>query len=615
MVHRIHSQYGSEQFGDTLPWFSPGKRVQTIARFPHFDDLAPAYFHTGDERYARAMVRDMVDFLEHAPIERATWVNPQSDPSINPWNWVLQHWRIMRWIDALAFLRESPSLPDSTYLKITLHLWKEAEWLLPRMQLGLHNSTLGNIRAMLYAGLHFPESSASHTWYSTAAGMFRFFIDTYFYPGEVSIELTLGYSSAVLGQCLMIYASLPDSAARSALALPLQALVEGHLGLMKPDRSLPRYGDHGDFDFTRSVLAQAAELFQREDWAGLLQENEQGPAFLSYPPRSMPYYLSGYYAMRDGWSRDAQFLSMDAGPFGTNHQHGDKLSITLSADGAAFIVDPGTAIYRSTRNVTLYDLRPGFLHNTITVDGIDPSAGYDQHYQFDVMENRWITAAPYDFLDGVYDYRASGREAMARRSVLYVRGEYWIVLDAVYGQGPAHIENNLQFMVGTALALEGRDVVARAPNGATLHLASAEDELVLSVVEGDTVFPGTTFPFRYGKNLAWRTGGRGWVGGFGNHSADMHSVDAAPALLLHGDVPLPHFSLRVLSPSRGLRARPLDGGVARPPGGGDPGENLSGDRSRLSTIFSGTRGRCPRSMSGPMRRVGGGCGLARDHSR
>ena len=83
--------------------------------------------------------------------------------------------------------------------------------------------------------------------------------------------------------------------------------------------------------------------------------------------------------MRDGWEWDAQYLSMDAGPYGTNHQHADKLSITVSADGADFIVDPGTSIYKSTDPGIKYDLRFGFLHIVITIDGVDPNTGWDRH--------------------------------------------------------------------------------------------------------------------------------------------------------------------------------------------------------------------------------------------
>ncbi len=278
---------------------------------------------------------------------------------------------------------------------------------------------------------------------------------------------------------------------------------------------------------------------------------------LSFPFESNPYYLSGYYALRNGWDTDAQYLSMDAGPFGTNHQHGDKLSITVSADGAPFIVDPGTSLYTSAEPGPRNDLRYGFLHNVITIDGIDPNTGWDRHYAFDVLENRWVTNPVYDFLEGTYEYRNNLLDALWRRSVLFVKDDYWIVLDALYGDGEHHVESNLQFMVDNEVQWDGPHAPATAPNGATLHLAQVFGEgLQPEVLIGDTHFPGTTFLTQYPTFVDWKPSGRGWVGTFGNLTplAPVRNYPA-PALLKSGKVGVPLKSVTVLTPSIRKQAR------------------------------------------------------------
>jgi hypothetical protein len=553
----ITSMYGQEQFGEKLPWFSADKKVRTLARFPHFDYLAPAYFHTGNEDYPRTMIRHMEDFIDNVPIERAANVNVQTNYIINPWNWVLQHWRILRWIDALAFLRDSSSLSDSTYLRILLHLWKEVDWLVPRMILGLHNGTLGNIRGVLYAGLNFPEAANGLYWQKEAASVFRSFMSFYFYPGEVSVELTLGYSSAVLAQCLKIYDALPAGNLKESIGPALEKLVDGHVGLMKPDRSLPRYGDHGNYDMRVDILGKAARIFDRPDLLWLADEgpNQIVPHYLSFPGQSRPYYLSGYYAMRDGWGRAAQYLCMDAGPYGTNHQHADKLSITLAADGANFIVDPGTSIYNSTELGPRYDLRFGYLHNAVTINGIDQNAGWDQHYQFDVLDSRWVTNEAYDFLEGSYDYRSNGLDIIHRRTIFYKRGEYWLLFDALKGEGSFEIESNFQFMFDNDVETAPEGVISRAPNGAVLHMVSASDGLEPNIIVGDTSLAKTQYPVRY-PNIDHIPGGRGWVGTFGNYTPhNPNRTYPAPAVVFSGRVALPHYSVRLLSPSKDRHPR------------------------------------------------------------
>jgi hypothetical protein len=262
--------------------------------------------------------------------------------------------------------------------------------------------------------------------------------------------------------------------------------------------------------------------------------------------------MTSYYAMRDGWHTDAQYLSMDAGPFGTNHHHGDKLSITVSADGAEFIVDPGTSLYTSIEPGPRIDLRPGYLHNVLTVDGVDPNTGWDRHYGFDVLENRWITNDRFNYLEGTYEFRNNLIDAIWRRSVLYIKGEYWIVIDALLGPGEHRVESNFQFAIDTELETDGTSAVATATNGSTMHLATAPDDgLRANVVIGDTTFPGTTFLLQYPTFVDWTLAGRGWVGTFGNESSrNPTTTYPAPALVYSGDVTLPHYSVRVLSPSK-----------------------------------------------------------------
>ncbi|GAB5561283.1 MAG: hypothetical protein SynsKO_29300 [Synoicihabitans sp.] len=553
--HVITERSGVFEMPDKLPWFDAPKKFATLSRFPHFDYLLPAYTTSGDERYARAVVRDTLDFVSHVDLADSVNFHVQIDANLNPWNWVLLQWRVKRWIDMLAHLRESPSLSDEDYLRILQYTWDEVDWLVPNKILGLHNGTLGNAGTILYAALQYPDAKNAAFWQSDATALLEGFLDTAFYPREFLIELTLGYSEGTLLMCRKMYESLPPSPAKDRITPKLEAIFDAHVGMMKPDRGIPRYGDHGIYDIRDRILRKGAELFDRPDLARLADEpdaRERSDGRLSFPYESNPYYLSGYYAMRDGWHEDAQYLSMDAGPFGTNHQHGDKLSITVSADGAPFIVDPGTSLYTSAEPGPRHDLRLGFLHNVITVNGIDPNTGWDRHYAFDVLENRWVTNSVYDFLEGTYEFRNNLLDAMWRRSVFYVKGDYWVILDALYGEGEHEVESNLQFWVGNKVNLaHANRATATAPNGASLDVLQVLGHgLESEVLMGDDHFPETTFLRQYPTFVDWQLGGRGWVGTFGNNTPLPPVKNyPAPALLQSGKVKFPFKTVTVLTPS------------------------------------------------------------------
>ncbi len=558
--HVITERSGVYTLPEKLPWFDAPKTFYTLSRFPHFDYLTRAYNTTRDERYAAAMVRDFLDFVTNVPLAKAENFHVQVAGIYNPWNWVILQVRLRRWNDALAHLRASPSLSDENYLRIAQYMWDEVDWVVPRKILGLHNGTLGNASSILYLSLQYPEAKSAAFWQSDATSLVDGFLDLAFYPREFLIELTLGYSEGTLMMCRKMYESLPPSPAKDRIGSKMEAIFDAHVGMMKPDRGLPRYGDNGIYDISDRILRKGDELFGRDDWGKIADDptvRERADGYQSFPYQSNPYYLSGYYAMRDGWNEAAQYFSMDAGPFGTNHQHADKLSITVSADGAAFIVDPGTSLYISEQPGPRHDLRLGFLHNVITINGIDPNTGWDRHYAFDVLENRWVTNRVYDFLEGTYEYRNNLLDAMWRRSAIFIKGDYWIVLDAIYGEGEHDVESNLQFGIGHEVKARGDRATATAPNGARLDLVSVlDDGLDPEVLIGDKEFSGTTFLRQYPKFVDWELGGRGWVGPLGNFTPlDPVRNYPAPALLKSGRVTFPFKTATILTPSIGQQSR------------------------------------------------------------
>src|SRR5205085_175166 len=65
---------------------------------------------------------------------------------------------------------------------------------------------------------------------------------------------------------------------------------------------------------------------------------------------SRAFAASGYYVLRDGWTRDANYMLVDGGPHGAHeincgHAHADALAFDLAARGRTLLVDPGTYTY------------------------------------------------------------------------------------------------------------------------------------------------------------------------------------------------------------------------------------------------------------------------------
>src|SRR5207237_1097227 len=81
---------------------------------------------------------------------------------------------------------------------------------------------------------------------------------------------------------------------------------------------------------------------------------------------------SGYYVLRDGWTRDANYMLVDGGPHGAHeincgHAHADALAFDLAARGRTLLVDPGTYTYTGA-GAWRDHFRRTQAHHTLTTD-------------------------------------------------------------------------------------------------------------------------------------------------------------------------------------------------------------------------------------------------------
>ena len=77
--------------------------------------------------------------------------------------------------------------------------------------------------------------------------------------------------------------------------------------------------------------------------------------------------------MRGGWRPEACWFWFDAGPWGTGHQHYEKLHLSVSAFGRELLVDAGRFNYK--RDGWRRFFQGTWAHNTILIDGHGQDAG------------------------------------------------------------------------------------------------------------------------------------------------------------------------------------------------------------------------------------------------
>src|SRR5262249_25743510 len=174
----------------------------------------------------------------------------------------------------------------------------------------------------------------------------------------------------------------------------LLALLDHLLYITRPDGTSPLFGDDDGgklvmlderaLDDFRSTLVTGAAIFGRGDYkhvGGPATEESfwlLGPQrleqFDQLPPNcpeetSRACETGGYYVMRDGWNRSANYMLIDCGRLGGlrfGHAHADALSYEIAAHGRTLLVDPGTYTYTGSKADRDY-FRSFLAHNTLTI--------------------------------------------------------------------------------------------------------------------------------------------------------------------------------------------------------------------------------------------------------
>lgn len=452
-----------------------------------FHDLAGAYWVTLDPRYAAEIVALARDWIADSP---PLMLSSGNGPYHHAWETLNTAIRAAdSWPDALFRTADAPAwTPEAfcTFVKSLVHharhlmRWpSKANWLTEES------------KAITTVGILFPEFKEAEVWRRTGIARLYEQLDNEVYPDGMENELALGYGLWVLSN----YAAVLELAAlndrRAEIPADYQSRLERMynyvLYAMAPSGEVHGLNDSWSAS-PRAILKQGFAYFpQRRDFLWGATQGAQGrmPEQVSY---AFPY--SGHYALRSGWERDARLLFLDAGPFGSGHQHEDKLTFFMDAHGRSWITEGGVYMYDASR-WRRYVLSTR-AHNTVRVDGQDQNRrivhdSYVLPYPFKPLPNPWISQADFDYVAGVYDdgYGPKGvLRARHRREIVFVKPDYWVIVDTLDPDGNAAHDWETIFHVNAGDAdVEGTHLWAVA-DGKRLDIFGFGPDLTLKVVKG-----------------------------------------------------------------------------------------------------------------------------------
>lgn len=447
-----------------------------LNRARYMADLGQAYWLTGDEKYASSYIRLLKNWLIQNPLteEEVHFSKERSYNVKDTWRKLDSGIRMGNWLKGYYCIRSSP-------------LWGEEEESLFQQGVQLHGmylqlaftphdlqSNWGFLESngLFQIGLLFPWIDDADRWLHTAVGRLVKMAELQVFEDGMHNEQCSMYHHEVL-HCLfepIRLAEINGLEIPAVLKETLNRMFTASLALIQPDGHQPALSD-SDATPMRDVLSRGAVLFRRGDlkqqgypvldYEGIWYFGRDGAKRYERLESREPDFCSvelqqaGVAVMRSDWSPEARYLLFDGGHMDLiqAHGHDDFLHIGLSARGREFLVDPGRYTYMENEDRKYF--KESFQHNLLTVDDL-PISVYESSWEWSqvaVPVNRfWRTHPDFDYVQAGHDgYWRLDQPVQVLRQILFVKPDYWILVDTCRSKGVHQYKQHFHFTEGTPL--------------------------------------------------------------------------------------------------------------------------------------------------------------------
>lgn len=304
----------------------------------------------------------------------------------------------------------------------------------------------GNWLTMEISGLatvasSWPEFKESPSWMNYSTETMVASMKNQVYPDGVQTELTSSYHHVALSN----FSQFAELCKKSNILLPeyytktLENMWNYLALTMRPD-GFGLLNNDADLINNRDNILKAASAYNRPDWNYIATNGKSGSKPKAGPSYIFPY--AGQLISRSDFGTDAQWSFFDIGPWGSGHQHNDKLHLSVAAYGRDLLVDGGRFAYRGEVANKFRKYATGSSsHNVILVDGKGQGNG-PTLTEAPLDENLYTINKDFDYGSGTFDKFSEIQGLFSHtRSMVYVHGKFWVIADQVKTDRPRKIEN------------------------------------------------------------------------------------------------------------------------------------------------------------------------------
>jgi len=332
------------------------------------------------------------------------------------------------------------------------------------------NHLITEMTGLAAIALAFPNNKDASAWLDFALVQSQAELKREIYPDGAETELSNLYQQVALLE-FQKFADLLNISGRAPDAAKFKPALENawnyYAHTLDPTGHGPLNNDSSIEDDAELVQKMAA-IYQRPDWLYIATPGKSGTAPGGLPSEYFPY--AGLAVMRSGWGANAQWAYFSMGPRGTDHQHADRLHLSIGGYGREFLVDNGRYNYQPGPWRDYFTGPRG--HNVLLLDGrgtIPPpdSVSAPAEVRHEITKDSDIFSATAPVAGNVLNGQGP---AYHTRTVYYSPNQYWLVVDRVLCAGPHQLETLWHFHPDCIVKRDGNLIYTDNPGQANLGL-------------------------------------------------------------------------------------------------------------------------------------------------
>ena len=390
--------------------------------------LADACYHTGSLLWAKRFRDVFYDWIDENPKPEI-----MSGPDYPTWRTLDTAARLSWLISRFAEVTAAQNVDDELWANYLYSIWEHVDYLKnDDFSAGNWLSTVTS--AVTYAAQQFPVFQDRKIWLEYGKTGFERNVIRDIYPDGKEMEDAPGYICMAYKGMLTTLETLEQEGIQvdPEVRLRLSKVPDFLAAVTQPNGIMPFIGDWGGCE--PYALPTAMQHFDRHDIRYVLSKGKSG---IAPSASSVHFPHGGWTIMRSPYTErpyeHARHLVLKSSSGA--HGHLDVLSITVYAFGRELLIDPGIRSYERS-DVQRY-LQTSY-HNTVCIDSRNQPRAPGK-------TDKWFSNPALDYVSGIF---TGYPNVSHRRSILFVRPDYWLVRDHITGSGDHTYDQNWHFAAG-----------------------------------------------------------------------------------------------------------------------------------------------------------------------